>query len=219
MLALFDIDGTLLLKASEAHRDAVHEGLVEVYGVDEPVSARVEAAGRTDFEIAREICLLSGVGAERFDAGRDDFRAACVAAYARLCPRDLSAYVAPGIVAVLEALTARDDVLLALLTGNLEPIARLKVARAGVGRFFAPGQGGFGSDSEDRTDLPAIARRRAGSHPRADTVVIGDTPRDIACARADGVRCVAVATGPYGADALAGADAVVDSAHDLLAAL
>jgi phosphoglycolate phosphatase-like HAD superfamily hydrolase len=219
VLALFDIDGTLLLRASEAHRDAVHEALLEVYGVDAPVSARVEAAGRTDLEIAREMCLLSGVSAERFDAGRDDFRAACVAAYARLCPPDLSAHVAPGIVAVLEALTARDDVLLALLTGNLEPIARLKVARAGVGRFFAPGQGGFGSDSEDRTDLPAIARRRAGGHPRADTVVIGDTPRDIACARADGVRCVAVATGPYGAHALAGADAVVDSAHDLLAVL
>jgi phosphoglycolate phosphatase-like HAD superfamily hydrolase len=219
VLALFDIDGTLLLRASEAHRDAVHEALLEVYGVDAPVSARVEAAGRTDLEIAREMCLLSGVSAERFDAGRDDFRAACVAAYARLCPPDLSAHVAPGIVAVLEALTARADVLLALLTGNLEPIARLKVARAGVGRFFAPGQGGFGSDSEDRTDLPAIARRRAGGHPRADTVVIGDTPRDIACARADGVRCVAVATGPYGAHALAGADAVVDSAHDLLAVL
>jgi phosphoglycolate phosphatase-like HAD superfamily hydrolase len=219
VLALFDIDGTLLLKASEAHRDAVLEGLREVYGVGELGGAPVEAAGRTDLEIAREMCLRHGLTAERFDAGRDDFRAACTAAYARLCPPDLSGHLAPGIVDVLEALAARDGVMLALLTGNLEPIARLKVARAGVGRFFARGQGGFGSDSEDRTDLPAIARRRAGGHPRADTVVIGDTPRDIACARADGVRCVAVATGPYGAEALAGADAVVGSAHDLLAVL
>jgi phosphoglycolate phosphatase-like HAD superfamily hydrolase len=74
-------------------------------------------------------------------------------------------------------------------------------------------RGGFGSDAEDRTTLPPIARRRAGddgaSYPRERTVVVGDTPHDIACARADGVRCVAVATGPYGADALGAADAVV----------
>ena len=103
-----------------------------------------------------------------------------------------------------------------MLTGNLEPIARLKLERAGLGRFFEHGQGGFGSDHEDRTELPAIARARAGGYPRAQTVVIGDTPRDIACARADGVRCVAVATGPYSAAELAGADVVLESAHDLL---
>ena len=55
--------------------------------------------------------------------------------------------------------------------------------------------------------------------PRAKTVVIGDTPRDIACARADGVRCIAVATGPYGPDDLAKADVVLRSAHELLDAL
>jgi phosphoglycolate phosphatase-like HAD superfamily hydrolase len=216
VLLLFDIDGTLLLQASAAHRDAVHEALRDVYGVRGPIAAPVEAAGRTDGEIAREICLLSGVSAERFDDGRDDFRAACVAAYARLCPDDLSAHVAPGIAEVLDALDARDDVLLSLLTGNLEPIARLKLARAGLGRYFPAGQGGFGSDHEDRTELPLIARRRAGDHPREETVIIGDTPRDIACARADGIRCIAVATGPFAPEALAGADVVVHSAHELL---
>ncbi len=78
---------------------------------------------------------------------------------------------------------------LALVTGNFEPVARLKLARAGIGRYFPSGQGGFGSDSEDRAALPAIARRRAGPtgipYPRERTIVIGDTPRDIACARAD----------------------------------
>ncbi len=111
------------------------------------------------------------------------------------------------------------------MTGNLEPVARLKLKRAGLGRWFTAGQGGFGSDSEDRSLLPAIARRRAGRldggrpYPRERTVVIGDTPRDIACARADGVRCIAVATGPYGVDALAEADVVLGSAHGLVAAL
>jgi phosphoglycolate phosphatase len=217
VLLLFDVDGTLLLKATAAHAAAVHEALREVYGIAEP--SKIDAAGRTDYEIGRAICLLDGVSAERFDAGREDFRIACVAAYARLCPDDLSEFVAPGVTDVLEALAARDGMRLALLTGNLEPIARLKIARAGLGRFFEPGQGGFGSDHEDRTELPAIARRRAGNYPRAQTVVIGDTPRDIACARADGVRCIAVATGPYGVDQLAGADVVLRSAHELLEAL
>jgi phosphoglycolate phosphatase-like HAD superfamily hydrolase len=219
VLLLFDIDGTLLLKATSAHAAAVHEALLEVYGIADPRGEKVEAAGRTDYDIARTICLLSGVTADRFDAGREEFRIACVAAYARLCPDDLSEFVAPGVTDVLEALAERDGTHLALLTGNLEPIARLKLARAGLGRFFEPGQGGFGSDHEDRTELPAIARRRAGGYPRAKTVVIGDTPRDIACARADGVRCIAVATGPFGPDELADADVVLRSAHELLDAL
>ena len=176
----------------------------------------VEKAGRTDLEIARNICLLSGVSAERFDAGRDAFCTACVDAYARLCPEDLSAHVAPGVTGVLEALATRDGVRLAILTGNLEPVARLKLARAGLGDFFEPGVGGFGSDHEDRTALPAIARARAGDYPRERTVIIGDTPRDVACARADGLRCIAVATGPFSAAQLVGADVVLDSAHDLL---
>jgi phosphoglycolate phosphatase len=219
VLLLFDIDGTLLLKATAAHAAAVHEALREVYGIGDLSAVRVEAAGRTDYEIARAICLQLGISADRFDAGREEFRIACVAAYARLCPDDLGEFVAPGVTDVLESLAARDGTHLALLTGNLEPIARLKMARAGLARFFEPGQGGFGSDHEDRTELPAIARRRAGNYPRAKTVVIGDTPRDIACARADGVRCIAVATGPFGADDLAKADVVLRSAHELLDAL
>jgi phosphoglycolate phosphatase len=219
VLLLFDIDGTLLLKASGAHAEAVLEALREVYGVVEMPETRVEAAGRTDYEIARHICLLSGVSAEQFDRGRDDFRAACVAAYARLCPADLSAHVSPGMREVLEALAARDGVILGLLTGNLEPIARLKLTRSHLGHFFDPGLGGFGSDHEDRTELPAIARRRAGHYPREKTVIIGDTPRDIACARADGVRCIAIATGPFAESQLRAADVVVSSAHDLLEVL
>jgi phosphoglycolate phosphatase-like HAD superfamily hydrolase len=91
----------------------------------------------------------------------------------------------------------------------------MKLARAGLGKWFSSAPGGFGSDSEDRAALPAIARRRAGHVSREQTIVIGDTPRDIACARADGVRCVAVATGQYGADELSEADAVARDAAEL----
>ncbi len=91
----------------------------------------------------------------------------------------------------------------------------MKLARAGIGSFFEEGQGGFGSDAEAREELPPLARARAGDWPRERTVVIGDTPRDIACARADGLRVVAVTTGPFTADALAEADHVANGAADL----
>jgi hypothetical protein len=87
------------------------------------------------------------------------------------------------------------------VTGNFERVARLKLARAGIGHHFEAGQGAFGSDAEAREALPAIARAARGL-PRERTLVIGDTPHDIACARADGVRVVGIATGPFAADAL-----------------
>jgi phosphoglycolate phosphatase len=224
VLLLFDIDGTLLLRAADAHRDAIHEALRVVHGVTDPQARGMQVAGRTDADIARTLLVHAGVTAERIDARADDVRIAACEAYARLCPDDLSARVAPGMPALLERLAAREDTLLALVTGNYEAIARLKLRAAGIGRFFAGGQGGFGSDHEDRAMLPAIARRRARTDdgepwPQARTAVIGDTPRDIACARADGVRVAAVATGPYEPDELRAADAVARDAGELGAVL
>jgi phosphoglycolate phosphatase-like HAD superfamily hydrolase len=215
---LFDIDGTLLLKASREHVAAMHEALREVHGVTEP--ARVEAAGRTDVEIARQICVLAGVPAVAFDERLDELMAAVAERYAALVPEDISERVAPGIEELLDALPGHR---LSLVTGNIEPVARMKLRAAGIGDRFPAGQGGFGSDHEDRTLLPAVARARAGGdgapHPREDTLVIGDTPRDVACARADGVRCVAVASGPYPAEELGAADVVVPDARSLLGAI
>lgn len=223
MLLLFDIDGTLLLRAVDAHRAAIHAALRRVWHVADPGAARVQAAGRTDPDIARAILLQSGASAERIDARWPDFKRVAAEEYAARVDDDLSPFLAPGIVDVLEALSARDELVLSLVTGNLEAIARLKLARAGIGHFFARGQGGFGSDHEDRSELPAIARARAGRpgepYPRDRTIVIGDTPLDVACARADGVRCFAVATGPYRREDLGEADEVVASARELLALL
>ena len=212
-----------MLKAYAEHRDAIHAALHRVYGVPDASLAKVEAAGRTDPHIARAILLQLGVSSDRVDDRLNDFRVAAAEEYARRCPRDLSSFVAPGIPELLEELAARDGAVLSLVTGNLEPIARMKLARGGIGGFFAPGQGGFGSDHEDRTELPAIARRRAGGrdqpYPREDTVVIGDTPHDIACARADEVRVVAIAGEPFRPEELSGADAVATSVGELAALL
>jgi len=225
LLVLFDIDGTLLSGATEAHRDAMYSALEEVHGIPagSPALRAVAPAGRTDPEIARAILLAAGVSAERIDDRADAVRERCCRAYARLCPPDLSMFLLPGVPELLAWLREREDVLLGLLTGNYEPVARLKLARAGIGGFFVPGQGAFGSDAEDRLALPHIARRRAGRrgrpHPREQTIIVGDTPRDIACARADGVRCVAVASGPYPQSALTDADAVVADARGVREAL
>jgi phosphoglycolate phosphatase-like HAD superfamily hydrolase len=224
MLLLFDIDGTLLKGAANAHRDALHEALRRVHRVDsEAVGLSLSPAGRTDGEIARAILLDAGVSALQIDERAADVRAECCQVYAELCPADLSHTVVSGIGEVLEWLAGLDGVKLSLVTGNYEPVARLKLRRAGLGRFFPAGQGGFGSDAEDRVALPPIARRRAGStgapHPREQTLVIGDTPRDIACAQADRLRCVAVTTGPFPAAALSDADIVARDHGELREAL
>jgi phosphoglycolate phosphatase-like HAD superfamily hydrolase len=224
MLLLFDIDGTLLVGATEAHRAALHEALRAVHGVDAEAGRKpVVAAGRTDREITRAILLDAGVDARRIDDGAGAVQEEACRAYARLCPDDLSETVLPGIPELLATLSDGSANTLGLLTGNYEAVARLKLARAGLGGWFASGQGAFGSDAEDRAALPAIARRRASvpgaPHPRSQTIVIGDTPRDIACAHADGLRCLAVATGPYGVDELSAADAVARDARGLLDAL
>jgi phosphoglycolate phosphatase-like HAD superfamily hydrolase len=226
LLLLFDIDGTLLLKAYVEHRAALHDALREIHHIRDPGAVHVRAAGRTDAQITRAIAVASGVDAARVDDCAADVQDAACTAYARRCPDDLSSCVAPGVPDLLATLRERDDVQLALLTGNYEPIARLKLRAAGLEDAFAGCPGAYGSDAEDRSDLPAIARARAARnggapHPRGRTVVIGDTPNDVACARADGVRCVAVATGPYDADSLAaaGADAVCPDARGLVGAL
>jgi phosphoglycolate phosphatase len=224
VLLLFDIDGTLLHGATQAHKDAMHEALRIVHRVDaDRVPLRLSAAGRTDPEIARAILLAAGISAERIDDRAPDVREECCRAYARLCPADLSHTVLPGVAELLDWLSGLGSVTLGLLTGNYEPVARLKMARAGLGRYFPSGQGAFGSDAEDRAALPAIARRRAGRlgapNRREQTLVIGDTPRDIACAQADGLRCLAVATGPFGTDELSEADMVVSDVQAMRGAL
>lgn len=220
MLLLFDIDGTLLDVTADVVGDALRTALMTVHGVDtRAIRRHIPTAGQTDGEIARAILNDAGIPAQRIDAlaatVRRTYREAC----ARLLAPDLSAAVLPGVRELLDWLVAQEQVRLGLLTGNDEQVARLKLRRAGLAEAFAPGQGAFGSDAEDREALPPIARRRAGTpgapYPRRQTIVIGDTPRDIACARVDRLRCVAVASGPFAPETLADADAVVRDAAEL----
>jgi phosphoglycolate phosphatase-like HAD superfamily hydrolase len=132
--------------------------------------------------------------------------------------------VMPGVRELLEALADRPDMYLALLTGNYEAAARVKLEYFDLWRYFRCGA--FGDDAPDRNGLlpKALARVRACGGPAipvSDAIVIGDTPLDIACAAASGARSIAVATGEYDAAALraAGADAVFEDLSDTQAVI
>jgi phosphoglycolate phosphatase-like HAD superfamily hydrolase len=203
-LVLFDIDGTILL-GDGAGRRAIHQALREVYGGIGPADHRFD--GKTDRQIVRELMRLDGHDDARIDAGLVDV----LARYVRYLERELAVPAhAPrlldGVPELLDALEARPDVTLGLLTGNVEAGARAKLVAAGIDpdRFSSSA---FGSDSEHRPDLPAVARRRASEALGADlpgerVVIIGDTPADVQCGRAIGARAIAVATGSYGVDEL-----------------
>lgn len=215
MLVLLDIDGTLLRGATHAHQRSLEAAIHEVFGTV-PSTPPTDVAGRTDRWIMRDMLSREQVEAAEVDARMDELCAAAARAYVRLCEGSLADTVLPGVRDGLRAFGAAGH-RLALVTGNLEPIARLKLGRAGLGPWLDGVPGGFASDHELRARLPAIARARAGGVAAGDAVVVGDTPLDVACARADGVRCVAVTTGWYSADELlaAGADAVATDLIDV----
>ena len=209
-------------RASEEHGRALRQALSEVHGIGEVDASYVSYAGRTDGAIARDLLLAGGIAATHIDERVLAVHDTTSRQYAELCPPDLSDLVAAGIPELLAELAELPKRFrLSLLTGNYEPVARLKLERAGLGSYFVPGQGAFGSDHEEREKLPALARKRAGDAdggppwPRERTLIIGDTPRDIAAARADGIRCIAVATGPFGVDELADADHVARDGHEI----
>ncbi len=135
-------------------------------------------------------------------------------------PRGARSGVMPGVRALLDALSARGDVFLALLTGNYEAAARVKLEHFDLWRYFACGA--FGDDAPDRNRLlPRAfdAARACGLRDFrvADAVVIGDTPLDVACAAAGGARSIAVATGGHRVDELraAGADYVFEDLSEV----
>ena len=218
LIVLFDIDGTLLL-SDGAGRRAINHALVEVFGATGPENHRFD--GKTDPQIVRELMRHIGHGDDHIDAQMERL----LAIYAERLEGELRdpnhvPRLMPGIMPLLDALDARDDVLLGLLTGNIPDGAAAKLRAVGIApeRFEV---GAFGSDHEHRHELPAIAQRRAralvgGEIPGDHLVVIGDTPADITCGRSIGVRAIGVATGRYSTSELAsyGAVAVFEDLSD-----
>lgn len=203
-LVLFDVDGTLLT-ADGAGRRALDRALREVFGTAGPIEG-YDFRGGTDAQIVRDLLRLAGVAEDVIAAGE--------APLFRRYEQCLEAEVGdgsrvrlyPGVREVVEALAVRDDAIVGLLTGNIEAAARIKLGPTGLWPRFR--LGAYGSDHADRTRLPAVAAERARAlvgrrFGGRDTVIIGDTPRDIACARAFGATAIAVATGWHSRDDLA----------------
>jgi phosphoglycolate phosphatase len=198
LLALFDVDGTLFLTVDPLSSEALLATLRELYPVGPPDDAveQVDHRGQTAKRIARLVLNAEGIDDAAVDERLDECCSRFAARYVTmLAAADTSAW--QGAPDAAEALTRLQDagIRLALLTGNPEPMARARMFRLRLERFFPEGQGAFGCESESRIELIELARRRAGCWPAEHTVELGDTRRDETTALAAGIRAVHVEAG------------------------
>ena len=204
-LVLFDIDGTILW-SDGAGRRAMQRALTEAFGSSGNADYRYD--GKTDMQIVRDLMRMEGHSDDIIDTRM----VALLDQYASALHEELASGATKverfgGVLELMEALEARHDRRIGLLTGNIAIGAGAKLRAVGIdpARFTVCA---FGSDHEVRGELPAIAQRRArealGLHLEGDAIIIiGDTPADIECARPIGARAIAVATGRYTVDELA----------------
>lgn len=219
-LILWDIDGTLISGGGVGSR-ALKQAACDVAALaDVP---RVDPHGKTDPQILREMFHAAQVDPTRIDGFVIDATVAMARALAEL-EDELRAKSAilPGVVEVLKRLDAMADVRQTLLTGNIVANAALKMAAFGLTDFFDAEVGAYGTDHEDRLELVPIAlerveRFRGERYDPDDVWVIGDTDRDLACARAGGVRCLLVGTARAGFDSVRDlpADHVLEDLSDV----
>jgi phosphoglycolate phosphatase len=196
-LVLFDIDGTLITDGGAA-REAYAQALGEVYGYRGDLR-RYDFSGRTDPQITHMVLGDAGFS-------RDDIEASML----RLWERYLDALtrnapgrvrVLPGVQELLASLADDARVVLGLLTGNIEPGARIKLANAALNDYFP--FGAFGSDSAKREELPPIAIARAGRRFEArDVVIVGDSIYDVRCGVPHDATTIAIASGKTSAELL-----------------
>jgi phosphoglycolate phosphatase len=221
-LVLFDIDGTLVLTGGAGLRALTRAG-EEVLGVPDLVDG-IPVAGRTDWAILQDVAVR---------AGRDldgPLLGSLREAYLGFLREEIERpghglkTVMPGIRELLAALELRRNVIVGLLTGNFAEGARIKLEHFQLWHHFRCGA--YGDDHPDRNALVPFAVRRAdarglGRVPYDEVIVVGDTPHDVACARAVGAQAVAVATGSCSVEDLrrSGADVVLPDLSDIEALL
>ena len=219
IVLLFDIDGTLVLTGGAGGR-AMTRAFEELYGVENAFEG-VPFNGRTDAWILSRAAAAHGIDDEAIARFKPLYLDYLAEELHRPGPRK---GVMPGVGPLLDELSRRDDVYLALLTGNFERGANLKLEYFDLWRYFTCGA--FGDTTHDRNGLlaEALARIEVCGGPQvapADVVIIGDTPLDVGVAIAGGARSMAVATGSHTTDELraSGADVVFQDLSDLEAVL
>ena len=217
---LWDLDGTLV-RVGQVSAAAFDRAVADVTGRD--VTRRPAMSGKTDPQIVREYLEILDI---RLDTPDEEtvtliLRQLEVALSELALRLSETGEATPGSEAILRRMAEDPGVISSVLTGNIAPNAVTKLAAFGLDRWLDLEAGAYGSDHADRLMLVPIAMRRAaelrGARYLPDQVwVIGDTPRDLACAQAAGVHCLLVGTGKTPADQLAGlgADAVLDDLSD-----
>jgi phosphoglycolate phosphatase-like HAD superfamily hydrolase len=201
-LLLFDIDGTLITSGG-AGEGALCDAMRARFGVEETLDG-LTIAGATDSAIAGALLARHNI------PGTAENKIALLDAYLGFLEQRLPNHAGrllPGILTLLERLRHDPRFVLGLLTGNLAHGARIKLDHFGVWEFFE--FGAFADDHHDRNELGHFARARAKDARGTDfppdrIIVLGDTPRDIACGKAIGARTVAIATGHYSIETLVG---------------
>lgn len=199
-ILLWDLDGTLVRgKRLGSYKDYTAPMLESIFGTAGSLHQMV-VSGMTDLQIVEEALRSTGITRAHISQRKDELRRCYLAEMERAVADGAHVIEAiPGGREVLQAVSEHPRYMSALLTGNIEPAAHLKVEAAGLAKYFTL-PGAFGDESFDRRDLPALAVARINRHLNADLlpeqfIVIGDTPNDIACARHFGAKVVAVATG------------------------
>ena len=201
-ILLWDIDGTLIhsLKTG-GYKEYTIPVMEEIFGTSGTL-ASMRVSGMTDFQIIAEALKEEGFTHQDIGKRIHDVSRRLTQEAKRVTGNGEPFFeVLPGVRETLDRLSRESRYRSALLTGNIEPMAYLKMELVGLEKFFTL-PGAFGEESHDRRDLPAIAAERINKHLRSDLrpqqfIVIGDTPNDIACARHFGARVVAVGTGRF----------------------
>ena len=199
-ILLWDIDGTLIRSARPGgYKVYTIPVLEEIFGTAGRL-ADLNVSGMTDLQIMFEALNEAGVTQEQILARADVLVPRLTEEARRVTGNGVKFFeLLPGVRETLEALATHPRYQSALLTGNIKPMAELKMELVGLDQFFTL-PGAFGEESHNRRDLPARAAERIREHLQMDIapeqfIVIGDTPNDIDCARHFGARAVAVGTG------------------------
>lgn len=201
-ILLWDIDGTLIRSTKPGgYKLYTIPVLEEIFGTSGRL-ADMRVSGMTDLQIVFEALNDAGVTREQILAHADVLVARLTEEARRVTGNGVKFFeLLPGVRETLEALAAQPRYESALVTGNIKPMAQLKMELVGLDHFFTL-PGAFGEESHNRRDLPARAAERIRKHLQMDLapeqfIVIGDTPNDIDCAHHFGARAVAVGTGRF----------------------
>src|SRR5687768_2416095 len=199
-ILLWDIDGTLMRSTQmDSYKEYTAPMLEAVFGTAGRLH-EMKVSGMTDMQIVVEALRDEGFTHQDVRERLHEVRESYMKAMHKFTGNGSPVFeLLPGARETLQAVSDHPRYQSALLTGNIEPAAYLKMELMGLSKFF-PLPGAFGDDSHDRRDLPALAAERIRKHIKVELrpdqfIVIGDTPNDIACARHFGARAIAVCTG------------------------